>query len=83
MNEEQRNKVIEENKKVKSKRVPEDDIKEAIMFAQKYLNDTDYIIIKLKEYELTNREVTNDYSEILKKREEAREVIRENLSKLD
>ena len=83
MNEEQRKKIIEENKEVKSKRVPKDDIKESIMFARKYLEDTDYIIIKLKEYELTNREVTNDYSEILQKREEAREVIRENLSKLD
>lgn len=44
--------------------------------AQKYLEETDYIVIKLKEYELTNREITDDYSEVFKKREEARETIR-------
>ncbi|MBO5143034.1 MAG: hypothetical protein J6C46_08645 [Clostridia bacterium] len=76
MNEEEIVKIYEENKKVKNKRVPEDDIKEAIMFARKYLEETDYIVIKLKEYELTNREITDDYSEVFKKREEARETIR-------
>lgn len=76
MTEKEKNKVLEESKKIENKRVPEDDIKEAIMFAKKYLEETDYIVIKLKEYELTNREITDDYSEVFKKREEAREIIR-------
>lgn len=36
-------------------------------------DNIDYILIKIKEYE-----ITEDYSEILAKREEARQVIRDN-----
>lgn len=49
----------------------------AIRDAKKYLEDTDYIIIKIKEYEITKQIVDNDYTEILEKREEARNVLRE------
>lgn len=45
--------------------------------AKKYLQDTDYVIIKIQEYTLLNKEVDNDYTEILEKREEARNVLRE------
>lgn len=45
--------------------------------AKKYLSDTDYVIIKIQEYTLLNKEVDNDYTEILEKREEARNVLRE------
>ena len=45
--------------------------------AQKYLNDTDYIIIKIKEYEMLDKQVEEDYTEILEKREEARKFLRE------
>lgn len=46
--------------------------------AQRYLDDTDYIIIKMIEYEKEGKDITEDYSEILKKREEARQTIRDN-----
>lgn len=49
----------------------------AIREARKYLLDTDYVIIKIQEYTLLNKEVDNDYTEILKKREEARNILRE------
>ena len=44
--------------------------------AQKYLNDTDYILIKAYEYLLANRELDKDYSEVFQKREDARNIIR-------
>lgn len=44
--------------------------------AQKYLNDTDYIVIKMVEYQMLNKSVDNDYTEIFKKREEARDFLR-------
>ena len=49
----------------------------AIRNARQYLLDTDYIIIKMQEYEMLGKEVDNDYSEILAKREEARNVLRQ------
>lgn len=49
----------------------------AIREARKYLQDTDYVIIKIQEYNLLNKGVDNDYTEILEKREEARNVLRE------
>lgn len=42
-----------------------------------YLADTDYIANKIIEYQFLEKELDNDYSEALQKREEAREVIRE------
>lgn len=48
----------------------------AIREAQEYLQNTDYIIIKMQEYQMTGKEMTDDYSEILRKREECREVLR-------
>lgn len=54
-----------------------EEIDKKIAEAQQYLNNTDYILIKIKEYEITGQEITEDYSEILKKREESRQVIRE------
>lgn len=44
--------------------------------AQKYLKDTDYVIIKMMEYQMLNKTIDNDYGEILKKREEARIFLR-------
>lgn len=41
-----------------------------------YLKRTDYISNKIIEYQFLNKELDNDYTEILEKREEAREVIR-------
>lgn len=49
----------------------------AIREAKKYLSDTDYVIIKIQEYTLLNKGIDNDYTEILEKREEARNVLRE------
>ena len=48
----------------------------ALREAQNYLTNTDYIIIKMQEYQLTGQELNEDYTDILKKREEAREVLR-------
>lgn len=48
--------------------------------AEKYLADTDYIVIKAYEYQMTGGELDKDYTEIFKKREEARNVLR-NLDK--
>ena len=45
--------------------------------ARQYLTDTDYIANKIIEYQFLEKELDNDYSEALQKREEAREVIRE------
>lgn len=45
--------------------------------ARQYLNDTDYIANKLVEYQFLGKEMDKDYTEILNKREEARNVIRQ------
>lgn len=44
--------------------------------ARRYLLDTDYIANKITEYQFLNKELDNDYTDILNKREEARDVIR-------
>lgn len=44
--------------------------------AKIYLNETDYVCSKITEYQITGKDIP-DYSEIFKKREEAREIIRE------
>lgn len=44
--------------------------------AEQYLKDTDYVVIKMQEYALTNKKVDNDYTDILQKREECREILR-------
>ena len=44
--------------------------------AQRYLQNTDYIANKIIEYQVLNKEIDKDYTEILLKREEAREIIR-------
>ena len=49
--------------------------------ARQYLEDTDYVVIKLQEYKYLGKEIDNDYTEILEKRELAREIIRENETK--
>ena len=45
--------------------------------AQKYLNETDYIVIKAYEYIMTGQELDKDYTDIFKKREQARNALRE------
>ena len=50
--------------------------------ARRYLADTDYVIIKIQEYNYSGKEIDKDYTEILKKREMAREKIRENEMKV-
>lgn len=42
-----------------------------------FLNSTDYIANKIIEYQVLNKELDNDYTDVLIKREEARQVIRE------
>lgn len=49
----------------------------AVNNAKQYLAETDYVIIKMQEYSLIGKAIDNDYSEILQKREEARQIIRE------
>lgn len=44
--------------------------------ARGYLLDTDYIANKIIEYQFLNKELDKDYTDILNKREEARDVIR-------
>lgn len=44
--------------------------------AQNYLIQTDYIANKIIEYQFLEKELDKDYTEILQKREEARQVIR-------
>lgn len=46
--------------------------KEAVL----YLANTDYIANKMVEYQFLGKELDKDYTETLKKREKAREVIR-------
>lgn len=53
---------------------------EAKRQAERYLADTDYIVIKAYEYAMTGGELDQDYTEIFNKREEARNVLR-NLEK--
>ena len=48
----------------------------AIREAKQYLLDTDYVIIKIQEYNLLNKPIDNDYTEILSEREKARNVLR-------
>lgn len=43
---------------------------------QRYLRETDYIIIKIQEYSMLNKEIDNDYTEILQERERCREILR-------
>lgn len=45
--------------------------------ARQYLQDTDYIANKIIEYQVLNKELDNDYTDVLIKREEARQVIRD------
>lgn len=45
--------------------------------AQEYLKQTDYIANKIIEYQVLNKELEQDYTKILLKREEARQVIRD------
>lgn len=45
--------------------------------ARQYLKDTDYIANKIIEYQVLNKELDNDYTDVLIKREEARQVIRD------
>lgn len=47
-----------------------------IQKAQDYLNNTDYVVIKMQEYAMLNKEVDNNYTDLLKKREECREILR-------
>lgn len=47
------------------------------VMAERYLNSTDYIANKMVEYQFLGKEMDKDYTEILNKREEAREVIRQ------
>ena len=49
----------------------------AIRKAKQYLADTDYVVIKIQEYMLLNKTIDNDYTEVLEKREEARNILRE------
>lgn len=44
--------------------------------AQSYLKQTDYIANKIVEYQVLGKELDQDYTETLLKREEAREIIR-------
>lgn len=44
--------------------------------AEQYLQGTDYIANKIIEYQFLGKELDKDYTETLKKREKAREVIR-------
>lgn len=47
------------------------------VMAENYLKDTDYIANKIIEYQVLNKELDNDYTDVLIKREEARQVIRD------
>ena len=45
--------------------------------AYNYLTKTDYIANKIIEYQFLGKELEQDYTDVLNKREEAREVIRQ------
>lgn len=47
------------------------------VMAEQYLQGTDYIANKIIEYQVLNKELDNDYTDVLIKREEARQVIRD------
>ena len=47
------------------------------VMAERYLQNTDYIANKIIEYQVLNKELDNDYTDVLIKREEARQVIRD------
>lgn len=47
-----------------------------IINTQRYLKDTDYIIIKIQEYTMLGKEIDNDYTEVLQERERCREILR-------
>ena len=47
-----------------------------LLEAQSYLRQTDYIANKIIEYKVLGKELDQDYTETLIKREEARQVIR-------
>lgn len=59
----------EELKEIESKKL--------VSEAQQYLQNTDYIANKIIEYQVLNKELDNDYTDVLIKREEARQVIRD------
>lgn len=44
--------------------------------ARQYLKDTDYVVIKMQEYNFTGQDIDNDYTEVLNKREKCREILR-------
>lgn len=44
--------------------------------AQRYLTSTDYVTNKIAEYQYLSKELDKDYTDVLNKREEARETIR-------
>lgn len=44
--------------------------------AQEYLDKTDYIVIKAYEYFMQGEELDKDYSDIFKKRESKRKILR-------
>lgn len=44
--------------------------------AREYLEHTDYIANKMVEYQFLGKELGQDYTDVLNKREKAREVIR-------
>ena len=46
------------------------------VMAEQYLQDTDYIANKMVEYQFLGKELDKDYTDVLIKREEARQVIR-------
>lgn len=52
------------------------EIKNKVNEARAFLSNTDYITNKIVEYQIMGKEVP-DYSETMRKREEAREIIRE------
>ena len=57
---------IEEYEKIKAERE-----------ARQYLKETDYIIIKSYEYKITGKALDKNYNEILEKREQMRNIIRD------
>lgn len=50
--------------------------------AKRYLADTDYIVIKAYEYQMTGNELDKNYNETFEKREQARKTIRQIEEKL-
>ena len=57
--------------------IEEHEALKSIRDAEQYLESTDYIANKIVEYQFLGKEMDKDYTEILNKREEAREVIRQ------